>query len=283
MNAFPHAPVFGLLVAVFVLVLLVLRTKVHPLIAMIAAGCIAGIAGGMSVEQTLDAITRGFGNTLASIGIVIGLGVMMGRVLEVSGAATQIADSFIRLLGKGKEAAALAMTGYFVSIPIFVDSAFVILFPIAKALGRNSKRSILSLGVALAGGLVVTHTTVPPTPGPLAAAGIFGVDVGAMMLLGMALAIPCVLAILAYTLWLEKRYPRFNDTFAVTGEGAAVSHNEAKPAALPGLLRSWLPIAVPIVGTPAHLLAHAHRRCDAFHPHTDETQQIRMMIILAMN
>ena len=246
MNAFPHAPVFGLLVAVFVLVLLVLRTKVHPLIAMIAAGCIAGIAGGMSVEQTLDAITRGFGNTLASIGIVIGLGVMMGRVLEVSGAATQIADSFIRLLGKGKEAAALAMTGYFVSIPIFVDSAFVILFPIAKALGRNSKRSILSLGVALAGGLVVTHTTVPPTPGPLAAAGIFGVDVGAMMLLGMALAIPCVLAILAYTLWLEKRYPRFNDTFAVTGEGAAVSHNEAKPAALPGLLRSWLPIAVPI-------------------------------------
>lgn len=246
MNAFQHAPVFGLLVAVFVLVLLVLRTKVHPLIAMIAAGCIAGIAGGMSVEQTLDAIARGFGNTLASIGIVIGLGVMMGRVLEVSGAATQIADSFIRLLGKGKEAAALAMTGYFVSIPIFVDSAFVILFPIAKALGRNSKRSILSLGVALAGGLVVTHTTVPPTPGPLAAAGIFGVDVGAMMLLGMALAIPCVLAILAYTLWLEKRYPRFNDTFAVTGEGAAVSNSEAKPAALPGLLRSWLPIAVPI-------------------------------------
>src|SRR5688500_14609430 len=162
MNAFPHAPVIGLLVAVFVLVLLVLRTRVHPLIAMIAAGCIAGLVGGMSVEQTLDAITRGFGNTLASIGIVIGLGVMMGRVLEVSGAATQIANSFIRLLGKGKEAAALAMTGYFVSIPIFVDSAFVILFPIAKALGTKSKRSILSLGVALAGGLVVTHTTVPP-------------------------------------------------------------------------------------------------------------------------
>ena len=247
MNAFPHAPVIGLLVAVFVLVLLVLRTRVHPLIAMIAAGCIAGLVGGMSVEQTLDAITRGFGNTLASIGIVIGLGVMMGRVLEVSGAATQIANSFIRLLGKGKEAAALAMTGYFVSIPIFVDSAFVILFPIAKALGRNSKRSILSLGVALAGGLVVTHTTVPPTPGPLAAAGIFGVDVGAMMLLGMALAIPCVLAILAYTSWLEKRYPRFNETFVHGGNGASVVDSDAaNPAAVPGLLRSWMPIAVPI-------------------------------------
>jgi gluconate:H+ symporter, GntP family len=247
MNAFPHAPVIGLLVAVFVLILLVLRTRVHPLIAMIAAGCIAGLLGGMSVEQTLEAITRGFGNTLASIGIVIGLGVMMGRVLEISGAATQIADSFIRLLGKGREAVALAMTGYFVSIPIFVDSAFIILFPVAKALGRKSKRSILSLGVALAGGLVVTHTTVPPTPGPLAAAGIFGVDVGAMMLLGMALAIPCVLAILAYTLWLEKRYPGFNNTFVPTEEGEAGGNNDAaNRAPLPGLLRSWLPIAVPI-------------------------------------
>src|SRR5688572_9278633 len=121
--------VIGLVLAVFVLIFLVLRTKVHPLIAMIAAGCIAGIAGGMSVDQTMDSLTRGFGSTLASIGLVIGLGVMMGRILEVSGAAEQISHSCIRMLGEGKEPMALSITGYFVSIPIFVDSAFVILFP----------------------------------------------------------------------------------------------------------------------------------------------------------
>ena len=88
-------PIIGLAVAVFVLILLVLRTKVHPLIAMILAACIAGVTGGLSMKDTIGAITNGFGSTLGTIGIVIGLGVMMGRILEVSGAAEQIAFSFI--------------------------------------------------------------------------------------------------------------------------------------------------------------------------------------------
>ncbi|MDB5239858.1 MAG: gluconate permease, partial [Spirosoma sp.] len=124
-------PIIGLVVAVFVLIFLALRTKVHPLIAMILAACIAGLTGGMSVNETIDAITKGFGATLGTIGIIIGLGVMMGRILEVSGAAEQIAFSFIKWLGNRREEWALAMTGYFVSIPIIADSAFVILFPIA--------------------------------------------------------------------------------------------------------------------------------------------------------
>ena len=243
--SFPSGPVVGLVVAVFVLIVLVLRTKVHPLIALIIAACVAGITGGLSVHDTLDSITTGFGATLGSIGIVIGLGVMMGRILEVSGAAEQIAHSFVRLLGKGKEPWALVLTGYFVSITIFVDSAFVILFPIAKALANKGKRSLLTLGVALAGGLVVTHTLVPPTPGPLGAAGIFGVDIGAMIVLGMALAIPCVVVIGFYALWLEKRFPAFNEGFfkRVTDTGSIKQDTTRR---LPGLVLSWLPIALPI-------------------------------------
>jgi H+/gluconate symporter-like permease len=129
-------PIIGLIIAVFVLVFLVIRTRVHALIAMLAAACIAGITGGMSIDKTLTVITQGFGSTLGSIGIVIGLGVMMGRLLEVSGAAEQIAYSFIKWLGKRREEWALAITGYIVSIPIFVDSAFVILYPVAKALAK---------------------------------------------------------------------------------------------------------------------------------------------------
>lgn len=239
------APVLGLVVAVFVLVFLILRTRTHALIAMIVAACIAGIAGGLTVDETMDSIAGGFGDTLSSIGIVIGLGVMMGRILEVSGAAQQIANSFIRLLGHGKEPHALTMTGYFVSIPIFADSAFIILFPIVRALARKSGISLLTLGVALAGGLVVTHTLVPPTPGPLGAAGIFGVDIGAMMLLGMALALPCVGAVLIYAFWLGRTrtdYSLAEPEHSTTAEG---KHEATRP--LPSAFVSWLPIALPII------------------------------------
>lgn len=243
-------PIIGLVMAVFVLIFLVLRTKVHPLIAMIIAACIAGITGGMSVHDSLDAITRGFGSTLGTIGIVIGLGVMMGRILEVSGAAEQIAYSFIRWLGNRREEWALALTGYLVSIPIFADSAFVILYPISKALAKKGKRSVLTMGVALAGGLIVTHTLVPPTPGPLGAAGIFGVDIGAMMLLGLVLGIPCVLTFVWYAQWLAKKYPGFSEEVLSDEDLKTIHDNYIKEKGdrpLPGLTLSLLPIVVPIL------------------------------------
>jgi GntP family gluconate:H+ symporter len=242
-------PIIGLVIAVFVLIFLVTRTKVHALIAMLAAACIAGIVGGLSLEDTLSVITRGFGSTLGSIGLVIGLGVMMGRILEVSGAAEQIAFSFITWFGKRREEWALAFTGYVVSIPIFVDSAFVVLYPLAKALAKRGKRSLLTLGVALGGGLVVTHHTVPPTPGPLGVAGLFGVDMGAMLLAGMALAVPCVIGVVLYAQWLDKRYPGFVGS-ALTDEGIKTAHDDYRKekinAPLPRLTLSLLPILVPI-------------------------------------
>jgi gluconate:H+ symporter, GntP family len=245
-----YIPIIGLMVAVAVLIFLVLRTKVHPLIAMLAAACIAGISGGMSVANTIDAITQGFGSTLGSIGIVIGLGVMMGRILEVSGAAEQIAFSFIKWLGRKREEWALAWTGYIVSIPIFADSAFVILYPVGKALAKKGGRSILTLGVSLAGGLVVTHTLIPPTPGPLGAAGIYGVDIGAMMIFGMILAIPCVIGVVKYAQWLERRYPEGPDILSPDEE--VVKIDEAYPSNRPGngpphLTRALVPIVVPIL------------------------------------
>ncbi|MGQ8774873.1 GntP family permease [Serratia sp. NA_112.1] len=247
-----YTPIIGLVVAVFVLIFLVLRTRVHALLAMLIAASIAGISGGLGALQTVEAISKGFGSTLGSIGIVIGLGVMMGRVLEVSGAAEQIAYSFIKWLGKRREEWALAITGYIVSIPIFVDSAFVILYPLVKALAKKGKRNVLTLGVALAGGLIITHHAVPPTPGPLGVAGIFGVDIGAMMLAGLVLAIPCVIGVVFYARWLGKRYPDFQPAgFDDEPQDLQAAHQrylaekEGKP--LPGLGLSLLPIVAPIV------------------------------------
>lgn len=249
MSALP-IPIIGLMVAVLVLIFLVLRTKVHALIAMLIAASIAGIMGGLTMDKTVSVIGQGFGSTLGSIGIVIGLGVMMGRLLEVSGAGEQIAYSLIRWLGRRKEEWAMAVTGYVVSIPIFVDSAFIILYPVAKALARKSNRSLLTLGIALAGGLMVTHSTVPPTPGPLGVAGIFGVDVGAMLLLGMALALPALIGVVLYARWLALKYPDFGALSVPDGDQQQLLDNylrEKEGKLLPSLSRSLLPIVVPIV------------------------------------
>lgn len=248
-----YIPVIGLIVAVFVLIFLVLRTRIHTLIAMLIAASIAGLAGGLSATQTIDTISKGFGSTLGSIGIVIGLGIMMGRVLEVSGAAEQIALSFIRFLGKRREEWALAITGYIVSIPIFVDSAFIILYPLVKALAKKGRRSLLTLGIALAGGLILTHHAVPPTPGPLGVAGIFGVSVGAMMLSGLVLAIPPLIGIVLYAIWLGNRYPDMveNQEEEQTQEQLRTIHQrylqEKQSKNLPGIGLSLAPIITPIV------------------------------------
>ncbi|BET98060.1 GntP family permease [Xenorhabdus taiwanensis] len=247
-----YIPIIGLGVAVFTLVFLVLRTRVHVLIAMLIVAIIAGISGGLSMNNIVEVIAKGFGSTLGNIGIVIGLGCMMGRILEVSGATEQIAFSLIKWLGKRREEWALAITGYIVSIPIFVNSAFVILYPLVKALAKKGKRNVLSLGVALAGGLVVTHHIVPPTPGPLGVAGIFGVSIGQMMLAGMILAVPCVIGITCYAKWLETKYPEYQlGDSEESAENLPQVHQrymeEKEQKSLPSLFLSLLPIVVPIV------------------------------------
>lgn len=242
----------GLVVAIAVLIFLVLKTKIHALLALVIAASIAGLSAGMLPEDVIASITSGFGSTLSTIGLVVGFGVMMGAILEASGAAEKLALSLIRWLGAKKEEWALAVAGWIVSIPIFVDSAFVILNPLVRALSRSSGRSVLTLGIALAGGLVLTHHAVPPTPGPLGAAGIFGVPVGEMILYGVVLTLP---SLVATTLYAKAMGPRIEAmVLADTGEPLSASEAleefnelaEGRDKELPSLFMSMLPIVLPI-------------------------------------
>lgn len=255
----------GLGIGIFFLVFLILKTKVHAFLALIIAAALTGIIGGMPSPAVVKSITTGFGNTLGSIGIVIGFGVMMGELLEVTGAAKRMALSFLKIFGRGREEGAMAATGYVVSIPIFCDSGFVILTPIARALSRATGKSVIALGVALAFGLVVTHHAVPPTPGPLGVAGIFKVDVGQMILWGLLLALPLTVANLFYARWIGKRiyqipaptgdgWVRVKDeaearqVLGLDGQNASTTNNNLfDDAGLPSAFHAFTPIAVPLI------------------------------------
>jgi GntP family gluconate:H+ symporter len=139
----------GLAVAIGLIFYFVTRTKIHVFLAMIIGSVLAGLIIGLPTNAIITAIKNGFGGTLGSIGIIIGFGVMMGSIFEMSGAAKRMALTFIKLLGKGREEIAMAITGFIVSIPVFCDSAFVILSPLAKSLSRNTGKSVVTISCAL--------------------------------------------------------------------------------------------------------------------------------------
>ena len=237
----------GLLLAIAVLLYLVLKTRIHAVLALVVAASIAGLVGGMAPDDVVASITAGFGSTLATIGLVIGFGVMMGRILEISGAAERMAYSLIRWLGAKREEWALIVTGYIVSIPIFCDSAFVILAPLARAVARTSGKSVITLGICLAGGLMLTHHAVPPTPGPLGVAGIFDVDLGLMIFWGMVLTLPGMAVIVWYA---RAMGPRIESMARADSSAAFAEFEEAvvrREGDLPPLMRSMAPIVVPIL------------------------------------
>lgn len=194
----------GLAVGVVALIVMVTMTKIPAFLALILSALIVGLVGGVPGTLIPGMITGGFGGTISSIGIIIGFGVIMGQIFEVTGAAEKMARIFIKMFGKGREDLALALTGFIVSIPIFCDSAFVILFPIAKAISQKTRRNLSVIAGALALGLVITHTMVPPTPGPIAVANEFGVSIGTMIIWGLVVGIPMTIAGYAYLRWATK-------------------------------------------------------------------------------
>ncbi|UPA31707.1 GntP family permease [Terrisporobacter glycolicus] len=247
----------GLGLGITLLIFMMLKTKVHPFLAMIISASITGLVGGMPAGDVVNSITTGFGNTLGSIGIIIGFGVMMGEIFEVSGAAKKMAQIFVEKLGKGREELALAITGFLVSIPIFCDSGFVILSPLAKSISRNTKKSVISLGLSLALGLVITHTLVPPTPGPVGVAGIYGANVGTTLLLGIVCAIPMTLVGLLYAKYIgQKQYKvpgEDGESYLSSEDLGAMAHDQVaatligKEEVLPSAFMSFMPIFAPII------------------------------------
>ena len=195
----------ALVLGVATIVAIVLWTKLDAFIALLIAALVIGFVAGAPVGETLDAITTGFGNTLGSIGIVIGLGVAVGKILEVSGGADALARWFVRMAGRGREPWAMAGTGAVVSIPVFCDSGYVIMNPLARSIARRRRGGYVVLALALGCGMTLTHHMVPPTPGPLAVAGLLGANLGTLILVGLLFAIVLMPVVVLYAKWIGPK------------------------------------------------------------------------------
>lgn len=196
-----------LLFSVAIIIVFTTRFKVHPFLALILACLFFGIFSGMSLELVVTSINEGFGGTLGKIGMVIVLGVIIGEFLEKSGGAFAMAEKIIAIIGKKRVATAMSIIGYIVSIPVFADSGFIILTPLNRSLTKRAGLSFATTSVALALGLMCTHTMVPPTPGPIAAAGILNANLGLVLLIGIPVSLVAMIVTLNYaTRFVSKTY-----------------------------------------------------------------------------
>lgn len=237
-----------MLVSLFVLVISIIKFKVHPVFALIYVAIGSAIAFGIPLSNVMTTVTGGFGGTIGSIGIVIILGCTLGVILEETSGALVLANTILKIVGKKNSSLAMAISGYLVSIPVFSDSAIVILSPVARALSARGGVPLFGLLGALNAGILATHTMVPPTPGPLAAAGTLGADIGLVIALGLISAFAYTTAATIYcnSSWAKKKFPHvseMNNVETVVGEDFTIQTDKK----LPNAALTFAVILVPVV------------------------------------
>ncbi len=250
-----------LLLSVIFIVVATTKLKLHPFLALLIAAFAYGIfCGKMSLAEVVESVNAGFGGTIGYIGIVILAGSVIGTFLEKSGGALNLAKSTLKLVGQKNVPLAMSIVGYIVSIPVFCDSGFVILSPLAKALSRKAKISLAASAVALALGLYATHTMVPPTPGPVAAAGLLKADLGRVIVWG---ALVSVIALGAGWLFAVKFAARINiSPDSDSGDCDSQSLESQGPSALKSVIPILLPIILIVLRSVSELPAHPFGRAN---------------------
>ena len=186
--------VFAAVAGLILLLVLIIKFKVHAMISILIGAVGIGLMAGMPLSDIIGSVNEGIGNTLKGIALLVGLGSMFGAILEESGGAQTLAVTMVRKFGDEKAAWALGITGLVVAMPGFFDAGLIILIPLAFSLAMRTKRSVLYYVIPLLAGLAVGHAFIPPTPGPVLVATMLGVDLGWVILIGIFCGIdsrPC--------------------------------------------------------------------------------------------
>ena len=227
-----------LLLGIASIVWLTTRVRLHPFFALLIASLIVGLGVGFSVNEVLVLVKDGFGNIMRSLALVIVLGTALGVLLEKTGCTTVMAEYILQKIGKRFPVMAMSVTGFVVGMPLFCDSGFIVLSGLNASLARRTGTSVVVMAVAMATGLYSVHCLIPPHPGAAAAASALGVDYGKLMLCGILIAIPAMLAGNIYARYAGKKFP-----LHVTA-GTGTEHTDRS---LPSVFQAFMPVIVPVL------------------------------------
>ncbi|MEU6481955.1 gluconate:H+ symporter [Streptomyces sp. NPDC047017] len=262
------------------LLFLIIKARLQPFVALLAVSIAVGLLAGLSVTElfgtvqntgAVSTIESGMGGILGHVAIIIGLGTMLGAILEVSGGAEVLADRLLGLFGERRAPLAMGLTGLIFGIPVFFDVGIFVLAPLVYAAARRGGKSIVLYCMPLLAGLSMTHAFLPPHPGPVAAAGLLHVQLGWIILMGVVCGIPAVLAAWAYAAWIGRR------VLVEVPQDMAEAAEEAKRAVLEeqrasGVQPRETPVplgtVLGIIGTPLVLILAATFSSVALDPST---------------
>ncbi|MEN4666664.1 GntP family transporter [Pantoea agglomerans] len=245
--------------SIVILLLLVIKAKVHPFVALLIVSLLVAIATGIPAEKIMETIITGMGGLLGHITIIIVLGAMLGAIIEASGGAESLAQRFSKTLGLKRTVAALTMAAFILGIPVFFEVGFIIVIPLIYGFTKVARVSPLKFGLPMAGVMLTVHVALPTHPGAAAAAGILHTDMGWLMILGIAISVP--VGIIGYYVakFMNRRhYPLSVEVLEqlqmARPEGQEKKNEPAPPGALTisGLI--VVPIVLIVLGTLSHTL-----------------------------
>lgn len=188
--SFLRHPLSVAILSIALLLFLILKWRLQAFLALLLASLAVALLSGMELSRINQSIQEGMGSTLGFIATIIGLGAIFGKILEHAGGTESLARALLRFFGPQRASWAMALTGFVVSIPVFLDAGLVILAPIIYALARDSGKPILAYAIPLLAGMAVTHSFVPPTPGPIMVSEMVGADLGWVILFGLIVGVP---------------------------------------------------------------------------------------------
>lgn len=221
---------------------MMIALKFHAFVALILSSIFISLLIGGGGAEPVQRVAREFGASAGGIGIVIGMAAVIGKCMLDSGAADRIVQWMLGILGAKRASLALMSSAYLLAIPVFFDTVFYLLVPLARSLHRKTNTNYLQYLMAVGAGGAVTHTLVPPTPGPLFVANNLDVNMGTMILMGLLVAAPSAAIGLFYAWWADKTGP-----VPMRPVGGVVRPDEELPTKLPSLFMSLLPVLLPVV------------------------------------
>lgn len=198
--------IFTMIVAIILLLVMIMKFKVHAFVALIVVSLLTALATGISVDKILPTLLGGFGSTLASVALLVGLGAMIGRLLEITGGAKVLADTLINKFGEKRAPFALGVASLLFGFPIFFDAGLVVMLPIIFSVAKQFGGSVLRYALPSAGAFAVMHAFLPPHPGPVASGDLLGANMGLLVIVGLVCAIPTwYIGTYLFSMFVSKR------------------------------------------------------------------------------